>query len=68
MPRTIDLENHFVTQGWVDTMYANEGYPRFTDAPSKDKRRLYYWPDAFEPYGERLLDRLLRIGEYDLSG
>ena len=28
--KTIDFENHFVTQEWVDAMLANPGYPRLT--------------------------------------
>jgi hypothetical protein len=63
MPRTIDLEAHFATQGWVDAMYANPGYPRFADDSARRKRRLWYWPDAFEPHGDKLLDRLLEFGE-----
>ncbi len=71
--RTIDLETHFATQEWVEAMYANEGYPRFSDDAPGGKRRLWYWPEAFEPYGDVLLDRLLeidagRISEMDAAG
>ena len=71
--RTIDLETHFVTQDWVDAMYANEGYPRLEDDPATGRRRLWYWPEAFEPYGDSILDRLLdlddrRISEMDAAG
>jgi uncharacterized protein len=61
--KTIDLETHFVTQSWVDAMYATDSYPRLADDPATGKRRLYYWPDAFEPYGDTLMSRLLDIGE-----
>ncbi len=61
--KTIDLETHFVTQSWVDAMYATESYPRLTDDPITGKRRLYYWPDVFEPNGDTLLGRLLDLGE-----
>ena len=61
--RAIDLETHFVTQDWVDAMYASEGYPRFSDDPRTGNRRLWYWPEAFEPYGDVLLDRLLDLGD-----
>jgi hypothetical protein len=61
--KTIDLETHFVTQEWVDAMYANQVYPRLADDPATGKRRLYYWPDAFEPNGDVLLDRLLDLGD-----
>ncbi|HLA80266.1 MAG TPA: amidohydrolase family protein, partial [Thermoleophilia bacterium] len=71
--RTIDLETHFVTDEWVEAMYANQVYPRLADDPATGKRRLYYWPDAFEPNGDVLLNRLLdlgeaRIGEMDAGG
>jgi predicted TIM-barrel fold metal-dependent hydrolase len=73
MTRTIDLETHFVTQAWVDAMCANESYPRLVDDPGTGKRRLWYWPEAFEPFGEKLLNRLLdlsedRIREMDAAG
>lgn len=61
--KTVDLETHFVTQEWVDAMYANQVYPRLADDPVTGKRRLYYWPDAFEPTGDFLLERLLDLGE-----
>jgi hypothetical protein len=61
--RTIDLETHFVTDEWVEAMYANQVYPRLADDPATGKRRLYYWPDAFEPNGDVLLNRLLDLGE-----
>ncbi len=63
MAKTIDLETHFATQEWVDAMYKNAGYPRLADAPGTGKRRLWYWPEAFEPFGDRLLGRLLDMGE-----
>jgi predicted TIM-barrel fold metal-dependent hydrolase len=63
MTRTIDLETHFATREWVEAMYANDGYPRFADDSAKGERRLWYWPETFEPYGDRLLDRLLDLGE-----
>ena len=61
--KKIDLETHFVTQDWVDAMYETAHYPRFADDPVTGRRRLHYWPDAFEPYGDFLLDRLLDLGE-----
>jgi predicted TIM-barrel fold metal-dependent hydrolase len=33
------------------------------DDPVTGKRRLYYWPDAFEPNGDYLLNRLLDVGD-----
>jgi predicted TIM-barrel fold metal-dependent hydrolase len=63
MTKTIDLETHFATQEWVDAMYANDHYPRFADDPATGKRRLWYWPEAFEPHGDHILGRLLDLGE-----
>jgi predicted TIM-barrel fold metal-dependent hydrolase len=61
--KRIDLETHFVTQDWVDAMYDTPYYPRLADDPTTGKRRLHYWPDAFEPYGDVLLERLMDLGE-----
>jgi uncharacterized protein len=66
--KTIDLETHFVTQQWVDAMYANPGYPRFVDDPATGRRRMYYREDAFEPHGDFLLNRLLDLGEGRIAG
>ena len=49
--RTLDFENHFITQGWVDALLANDGHPRLTRDESDGKWRLYYQADAFEPFG-----------------
>jgi hypothetical protein len=68
MVKTVDLETHFVTQGWVDAMYANPEYPRFIDDPASGKRRMYYREDAFEPHGDFLLDRLLDLGLGRIEG
>lgn len=73
MTRTIDLENHFATQEWVDALYQNDGYPRFTDDPATGTRRLHYSAEVYEPFGDPLLFRLLdldegRIAEMDSAG
>ena len=49
--KTIDFENHFITQEWVDALLANDGHPRLTDDEATGKWRLYYQADAFEPFG-----------------
>jgi predicted TIM-barrel fold metal-dependent hydrolase len=56
--RTIDLETHYITQGWVDALLDNDGYPRLTRDEAAGTWRLYYHADVFEPFGviERLLD------------
>jgi uncharacterized protein len=66
--KTVDLETHFVTQDWVDAMYANPEYPRFVDDPATGRRRMYYREDAFEPHGDFLLDRLLDLGRGRIEG
>ncbi len=66
--KTIDFETHFVTQEWVDAIYANPGYPRFVDDKTTGRRRMYYREDAFEPHGDFLLDRLLDLGEGRIKG
>ena len=59
--KTIDLENHFITQDWVDALSANDGYPRLTHDEAGGKWRLYYQADAFEPFG--VMPRLLDLGQ-----
>lgn len=61
--KIIDIETHFATPEWVDAMYSTDTYPRLADDPVTGKRRLWYWPEAFEPFGDKLLDRLLDLGE-----
>ena len=58
--KTIDLENHFITQDWVDALHENDGYPRLTSDEATGKWRLYYQADAFEPFG--VMPRLLDLG------
>ena len=60
--KKIDLEVHFATQGWVDALTANPGYPKLANAPVSGNRRLYYQADAAEPYPDALLEKLLDIG------
>lgn len=61
--KKIDLETHFATEEWVSAMYKRSDHPRLVDDPETGKRRLYYWPDAFEPFGDLLLGRLLNLGD-----
>lgn len=61
--KKIDFENHFVTSGWVEALSANSAYPRMVIDEDTGQRRLYYQEDAFEPYGDHLLQRLLDLGE-----
>ena len=61
--KKIDFETHFATQGWVDALYQNKGYPRFERDPETDSLRLCYHPAAREPYGDALVEKLLDLGE-----
>lgn len=61
--KKIDFETHFATQGWVDALYQNKGYPRFERDPETDSLRLCYHPAAREPYGDALVAKLLDLGE-----
>ena len=60
--KKIDFEVHFATQGWVDALSSNPGYPRLAKDPVTGNRRLYYQADAAEPYPDALLEKLLDIG------
>jgi uncharacterized protein len=71
--KKIDLEVHFVTQGWIDAMEANPAYPRLARDRESGNRRLYYRADAAEPYPDALLEKLLdvdtgRIAAMDAAG
>jgi predicted TIM-barrel fold metal-dependent hydrolase len=61
--KKIDFETHFATQGWVDALYSNPGNPKFAHDPVSKNRRLYYFPEGGEPFGDVLLDKLLNMGE-----
>ena len=63
--RTIDLETHFITHGWVDALLAHDGYPRLTRDAAAGTWRLYYQADVFEPFG--VIDRLLDVGRARLA-
>jgi predicted TIM-barrel fold metal-dependent hydrolase len=65
--KKIDFETHFVTQSWADTLFQNEGYPRFERDRDTDDLRLCYHPGAREPYGDALLQKLLDLGDGRIS-
>ena len=69
--KTIDLENHFATEMWVDALSSTQGYPRLDRDPESGRFRMYRDPDRWEPYGAipRLLDLGRgRIEEMDAAG
>ena len=59
--KTIDLENHFATEEWLEVLRNNPGYPRLVDG-----KGLGFTPDAWMPMGWQgdLLD--LGKGRIDL--
>jgi hypothetical protein len=65
--KTIDFETHFTTQGWIDALYANPGYPRFAHDEHTKNRRLFYFEGAGEPYGDVIIDKLLDLGDGRLA-
>ena len=57
--KVIDLENHFSTPLWVETMKSNKGFPRF----DKDKG-LGYWEDSWIPITDSgVSEQLADLGE-----
>lgn len=57
--KIIDLENHFSTKLWVETMRTNKGFPRF------DKEKgLGYWEDSWIPItGSGVNEQLADLGK-----
>jgi predicted TIM-barrel fold metal-dependent hydrolase len=56
--KRIDLENHFVSQAWVDAALGNQaGYPRVV---KKDGATpiLHSWADAWQPFWEAKLSEM----------
>jgi len=67
----VDLENHFATEAWIDALRRNPGYPRLEPDPETGGERLYFFPDAFMPFGvsTKLLDLDAgRIAALDAAG
>jgi predicted TIM-barrel fold metal-dependent hydrolase len=60
--KKIDFEAHFGTQGWVDALTNNPGYPRL-ERSTEGNLRLCYRAETREPYPDELLAKLLDIGE-----
>ena len=58
---TVDFENHFATQSWVDALRANLGFPRITDDPRTGMPRLWHSHQMWQPLG--LIDKLMDLGE-----
>jgi len=61
--KKVDFEAHFMTKNCVKAMLENKGYPRYTEDEKGKSRRLWYTPEAGEPVGDVLLDKLLDLGE-----
>lgn len=57
--KTIDLENHFATELWMDALRTNEGYPRVEEG-----KGLGYYADSWIPIGATgVREKLLDLGE-----
>jgi predicted TIM-barrel fold metal-dependent hydrolase len=54
--KTIDLENHFVTDVWMDALRTNKGYPRVEEG-----KGLGFAPEAWMPLGKE--GQLRDLGE-----
>ena len=63
MPKRIDFEAHFLVPSYVKFLYEYKGYPRMEDDGSPETRRLVYSAGSYEPFGPRLFDRLMDLGE-----
>ncbi|MFH1833871.1 MAG: amidohydrolase family protein [bacterium] len=67
--KTIDLENHFATELWMDALRNNKGYPRVEEG-----KGICYFEDSWIPIGatgvrEKLLDMGNgRLGLMDAAG
>jgi len=59
--KTIDLENHFATEMWVDALCAAKEYPRLQRDPENGRFRMYRGPECWEPYGS--IPKLLDLGQ-----
>ena len=62
MTKKIDFEAHFVTGNYIQALKDNKGYPRMDNDGPNGLRRMAFAEDAFEPFGDVLLDRLLDLG------
>lgn len=57
--KVIDIENHFVTHLWIETLKNNKNYPKFDD-----KKGLGYYDDSWMPVTDSgTSDKLLDLGE-----
>ena len=65
--KKIDLEAHFVTEEFIDTLKKNEGYPRLVEDKAAKTRRMYFTPKAAEPFSDVLLGNLFDVGEQRLK-
>jgi predicted TIM-barrel fold metal-dependent hydrolase len=61
--KKIDLEAHFVTEEWVAEMFENKGYPKYVKDKQANTTRIEWGDGAIEPIGDRLLKKLLDLGE-----
>ncbi len=65
--KKIDFEAHFFTQGHLNALAKNKGYPRFVEGDGDRGRRMWHTPDVGQPYGEPLINSLTELGEIRLA-
>jgi len=65
--KRIDFEAHFHTKEYLDAMYRNKGYPRFTKEEDAKYPRLWYNEEVGQPYVDSLSKNLMDLGEERLA-
>jgi predicted TIM-barrel fold metal-dependent hydrolase len=65
--KKIDFEAHFVTEAFIDALSKNKGYPRLVEDKAAKTRRMYFTPEAAEPFSDVLLGNLFDVGEQRLK-
>lgn len=56
-----DFEAHFATEEWVNVMFEDKRYPRYVKDEQTKRCQVRRAPDAVEPIGDVLLNRLLDL-------
>ena len=62
---TVDLENHFACEVWIDALKRNQGHPRIEKDNVTGKSVLHWQPNAVMPF--KVEDTALDLGEGRLS-
>ena len=65
--KRIDFEAHFHTKEYLNAMYRNKGYPRFTKDENAKYPRLWYNEGVGQPYVDSLSKSLMDLDEERLA-